>query len=84
LKSLPPLQRRIRRKRALAAPCQNIEYSVEYCPPALPVPLPLPSPCAMGDSLRPAPPQRADDQAVARRSSLFRTRRVLRRRARGF
>jgi hypothetical protein len=79
LKSLPSPHRRIRRKRALVAPSQNVASPITYAPPAHS--LPLPSPVVLADLAQAAPLQTARNQSVARRSTLFRTRRFLRRRA---
>ena len=79
LKSLPSPHRRIRRKRALVAPSQNAASPIAYASP--PLSLPLPSPVALNDLAPAAPLQTAHNQSVARRPTLFRTRRFLRRRA---
>ena len=79
LKSLPSPHRRIRRKRALVAPSQNVASHITYALTALS--LPLPSPVALADLGPSAPLQTSHNQSVARRSSLFRTRRFVRRRA---
>jgi hypothetical protein len=79
LKSLPSPHRRIRRKRALVAPSQNVASPITYGSPALS--LALPSSVALADLAPAAALQAAHNQSVARRSSMFRTRRFLRRRA---
>jgi hypothetical protein len=79
LKSLPSPHRRIRRKRALVAPPQNAPSPIAYGSPALSVL--LPSPVSLADLAPAMPLQTPHNQSVARRSSLFRTRRFLRRRA---
>jgi hypothetical protein len=78
LKSLPSPHRRIHRKRALVARSQNAPSPISYGSPAFS--RPLPSPVVLADLAPAVPVQSAHNQSVARRSSLFRTRRTLRRR----
>ena len=82
VKSLPSPHRRIRRKRALVASCQNAESSIAYVSPSLPTE--LLSTVVLVGLPPPAPQQTAHNETLAQRSSLLRMRRLLRRRTRRF
>lgn len=80
LKSLPAPHRRVRRKRALVASIRSAESSIAYVSPSLGTE--SLSPLVLVGIPPPAPPQTAQNGTLVQRSSLFRMRRFLRKRAR--
>ncbi|HEY4742028.1 MAG TPA: hypothetical protein VIH76_15635 [Candidatus Acidoferrales bacterium] len=82
VKSLPAPHRRIRRKPSLVASFQNPEPSIAYVSPSLPTE--LLSPVVLVGLPPSTQPQAMHNGALAQRSSLFRVRRLLRRRTRRF